>query len=179
MTFSQRRNAVVFSNLKMFLKNILSQFLIVKDNFVSFKTALCKYVSMQTSHAYYCLSQVDVSLIGQRLGVLSRHVHVGWFQEFKFNQLIHSILINKSWIYLIVFGFCWQIHFWKLTSLFSGCAGFQITKAFKHNTIGILCFISVPICIYKSGIASELHDNYTFTIIFIRYYPSNVDPVSQ
>ena len=138
-----------------------------------------RYISMQTSHAYYCLSQFDVSLRSQHLSVLSRNVHVGWFQEFKFNQLIHSILINKSWKYLIVSGFCWQIQFLKLTSVFSGCVGFQTTKAFQHNTVGILCFISVPICIYKSGIASELHDNYTFTIIFIRYYPSDVDQVSQ
>ena len=51
--------------------------------------------------------------------------------------------------------------------------------SFQCNTVWILCFISVPICVYKSGITSELHDNYSLIIICIRYYLSDVDPVSQ
>ena len=140
----------------MFLRNILSQFLIVKDNFASFKTTLSRYISMQTGHAYYCLSQFDVSLRGQHLGVLSRHVRVGWFQEFKFNQLIHSILINKSWIYLIVFGICRQIQFWKLRSVFSGCAGFQITTNQESRLSSMITTLLLPSEYYQDIIRLTL-----------------------
>ena len=56
---------------------------------------------------------------------------------------------------------------------------FPENLSFQRNTVGILCFISVPICVYKSGITSELHDNYSLIIICIRYYLSDADPVSQ
>ena len=56
---------------------------------------------------------------------------------------------------------------------------FPENLSFQRNTAGILCFISVPICVYKSGITSELHDNYSLIIICIRYYLSDADPVSQ